>query len=266
MIIIKTPEQIEKLRRAGAIVYEALEAIAKAIQPGVSTRRLDTIAEEIIRARGATPSFKGYRMGGRGPAYPGSICASVDDEVVHGIPGARRLRAGQIISVDIGACLDGYHGDSARTFLVGEVSPEARRLVEETERCFWLGARQAIAGNHVCDISKAVQSHAEGCGYGVVRALCGHGVGQSMHEDPEVPNFVTRSRGARLQPGMVIAIEPMIAQGSWQVVQDTDGWTIRTDDGTLCSHFEHTMVIAPDGLPDLLTLPDGGAWKEAWRE
>lgn len=264
MIIIKNAGQIEKLRRAGAIVYEALEAVAKAIEPGVSTRRLDDIAEQVIRSRGGIPSCKGYRMGGRGPAYPGTICASVDDEVVHGIPGARRLREGQIISIDIVASLDGYHGDSARTFAVGEVSPEAKRLIEETERCFWLGVKQAVAGNRVHDISKAVQTHAEQCGYGVVRALCGHGVGQDMHEEPEVPNFISPARGPRLQPGMVITIEPMIAQGTWQVSQDSDGWTVRTDDGKLCSHYEHTMVITPDGLPDLLTLPDGGAWKEAF--
>lgn len=254
MITIKGAGQIEKMRKAGAIVYEALQAVGEAIKPGVTTAELDEIAERAIRNRGAVPNFKNYR------GFPATICASVDNVIVHGVPGGTPLKEGSIIGIDVGAVIDGYHGDSAKTFAVGRISPEAQKLIDETERCFWLAIEQARDGARIGDLAHAVQTHAESFGYGVVRAMCGHGIGTQLHEDPEVPNYGRPGVGIRLRKGMTIAVEPMITSGSYEALFLDDG-TVVTKDGSLCSHYEHTICISGKGLPELLTLPDGGAWK-----
>jgi methionyl aminopeptidase len=239
------------MRAAGRLLHSVLTRVRSAIRAGETTAAIDAFAEELIRRAGATPSFLGYR------GYPATICASVDDEVVHGIPSDRRvLKEGSILSVDCGLVLDGWQADSAFTVGVGEISPEKRRLIEVTEQCFFVGARMARAGNRVGDVGQAVQQLAESNGYGVVRELTGHGIGRAMHEDPTVPNFGEAGTGARLKAGMTIALEPMIAMGSWQVSLDADGWTYRTRDGLPCAHYEHTLAVREDGPPELLTLPD----------
>lgn len=248
MITIKSDRQIEKMRLAGALLHEVLEALRQMIEPGVTTLELDQAAERMIRASGAVPSFKGYE------GFPYSICASVDDQVVHGFSNRNRLRQGQLLSVDCGVILDGWQSDSAFSVLVGGGSREAQQLVDVTERCFWLGARQAVAGNHLGDIGHAVQTYAESFGYGVIRDLCGHGIGTEMHEDPNVPNFGRPGRGVRLEAGMTIAVEPMIAMGGWRVYCEDDGWTVVTRDHSLCSHYEHTLLVT-DGEPEILSLP-----------
>ena len=248
MITIKNETQIAKMRAAGALLHEVLGLVREAIEPGVTTQHLDQLADRLIRERGAIPSSKGYN------GFPYSICASVDDQVVHGFPNKEKLRKGQLLSIDCTCILDGWQSDSAFSVVVGGGNPEAQRLVEATERCFWLGAQQAVAGNHLGDIGNAVQSYAESLGYGVIRDLCGHGIGTEMHEDPNVPNFGHPHRGVRLQRGMTITIEPMIAMGTWKVYQEDDGWTIVTRDGKPCSHYEHTLLIT-DGEPELLSWP-----------
>jgi len=248
MITIKNESQIEKMRKAGALLHEVLEAVRKEIEPGVTTHYLDQLTEKLIREGGAIPSSKGYN------GFPFSICASVDDQVVHGFPNKNKLRKGQLLSVDCTLLLDGWQSDSAFSVVVGGGEPEKQRLVEVTERCFWLGARQAVAGNHLGDVANAVQTYAESFGYGVVRDLCGHGIGTEMHEDPHVPNFGKPGRGVRLQAGMTITIEPMIAMGTWRVNQLDDGWTIVTRDGSPASHYEHTLLIT-EGEPELLSFP-----------
>lgn len=243
--------------RAGAITREALEAVREAIRPGVSTLELDRIAEAVIRKAGAKPSFKGYN------GFPATLCTSIDDEVVHGIPSDRIiLREGQIISIDCGAYIDGFHGDSAFTSPVGAVSEEAQRLIRVTEESFWKGAELAREGNRIGDIGHAVQAHCAHHGFDVVRAMCGHGVGSELHEDPEVPNYGVPGRGVRLRAGMTIAIEPMVVTGRYPITFDDNKWTTRTEDGGLCSHYEHSVFIMPDGAPPLiLTLPAG---QERW--
>ena len=248
MITIKNESQIEKMRKAGALLHEVLGLVREEIEPGVTTQHLDQLAEKLIRERGAIPSSKGYN------GFTYSICASVDDQVVHGFPNKEKLRKGQLLSVDCTCILDGWQSDSAFSVVVGGGNPEAQRLVEATERCFWLGAQQAVAGNHLGDIGYAVQAYAESLGYGVIRDLCGHGIGTEMHEDPNVPNYGRPHRGVRLQKGMTITIEPMIAMGTWKVYQEDDGWTIVTRDGKPCSHYEHTLLIT-DGEPELLSWP-----------
>ena len=248
MITIKNESQIQKMREAGALLHEVLEALRGEIEPGVTTLYLDQLAEKRIREAGATPSFKGYE------GFPYSICASVDDQVVHGFSNRNKLRKGQLLSVDCGVILDGWQSDSAFSVLVGGGSAEAQQLVDVTERCFWLGAQQAVAGNHLGDIGSAVQTCAESYGYGVIRDLCGHGIGTEMHEDPNVPNFGRPGRGVKLQAGMTIAVEPMIAMGGWKVDCLDDGWTVVTRDGSLCSHYEHTLLIT-DGEPEILSWP-----------
>jgi len=248
MITIKNESQIEKMRKAGELLHSVLEALRAEIQPGITTMHLDRMAEKLIRSAGAIPSFKGYQ------GFPYSICASVDDQVVHGFASNKKLTKGQLLSVDCGVILDGWQSDSAFSVLVGGGSKEAQKLVDVTEECFWLGANMARSGNHLGDISHAIQEHAEKHGYGVIRDLCGHGIGQEMHEDPNVPNFGRAGRGVRLQPGMTLAIEPMISMGTWKVYCEDDGWTVVTQDGSLCSHYEHTVLIT-DGEPEVLSFP-----------
>jgi methionyl aminopeptidase len=248
MITIKNESQIEKMRKAGELLHSVLEALRAEIQPGVTTMHLDRMAEKLIRSAGAIPSFKGYN------GFPYSICASVDDQVVHGFASNKKLQKGQLLSVDCGVILDGWQSDSAFSVLVGGGSKEAQKLVDVTEECFWIGANMARSGNHLGDISHAIQEHAEKHGYGVIRDLCGHGIGQEMHEDPNVPNYGKAGRGVRLQAGMTLAIEPMISMGTWKVFCEDDGWTIVTQDGSLCSHYEHTILIT-DGEPEVLSYP-----------
>jgi len=250
MISVKSLREIELMRCAGKITGETLQLLAESIRPGITTLELDEIAEKYIRKCGATPSFKNY--GG----FPGSICASVNDEVIHGIPSKNRvLNEGDIISFDIGACYKGYHGDAARTEGVGEISPEAQKLIDVTKQSFFEGIAYAKPGNRVSDISRAVQEYTEGFGYGVVRDYVGHGIGSALHEAPEVPNFAeaSRGRGARLVAGMTLAIEPMINMGDYRVKVLEDDWTVKTLDGCLSAHYENTVLIT-NGEPEILTL------------
>ncbi len=255
MISIKNPAQLERMRQAGALLHEVMLKLREVIRPGETTAAIDAYAEELIRKAGAAPSFLNYR------GYPASICASVDDQVVHGIPNDRSpLREGSILSIDCGLVLEGWQADSAFTVGIGVIAPELQRLIEVTERCFFEGVRQAVSGNRVGDIGHAVQTLAESQGYGVIRDLTGHGIGRSMHEDPSVPNFGEPGRGARLKAGMTLAVEPMISLGSWQVQEMEDGWTIKTLDGSPCAHYEHTIAVTESGPPEILTLP-GHAWQ-----
>jgi methionyl aminopeptidase len=248
MIVIKSRREIACMRESGRIVARVIETLGAAIRPGVTTAELDALAEREIRRAGAVPAFKGYH------GFPGSICVSVNDEVVHGIPGPRRLAAGDIVSVDVGAILNGYVGDGAHTFKVGRVTLEAERLLEVTRRALDAGIAEARPGNRLSDISHAVQTVVEGAGFSVVRSYCGHGVGREMHEDPQVPNFGPPGRGPRLEAGMVLAIEPMVNAGRPEVEVDGNHWTVRTQDGALSAHFEHTVAITATG-PEILTLP-----------
>ena len=256
MIYLKNAEQIGKMRKSGALLYEVLQELREAVKPGVTTGDLDELAERLIRKHNAIPSFLNYH------GYPGSICASVDAEVVHGIPRKDRvLKEGSILSIDCGLILDGWQSDSAFTMGVGEISAHAASLIEITEQCFWKGIRKAVVGNRLGDIGHAVQTWAEQHGCSVIRDLTGHGIGREMHEDPSVFNFGEEGRGIRLRKGMTLAIEPMIAAGDWPVYEEDDGWTTVTQDGSLCSHYEHTIAITEDGLPEVLSLPDF-KWKE----
>jgi methionyl aminopeptidase len=248
MIHIKTPAEIEIMRQSNRLVACTLQKLRKAAKPGVTTKELDQIAERSIRAGGATPAFKGYR------GYPASLCVSVNEEVVHGIPDARQLREGEIVSLDLGAYLNGYYGDAAITVPVGQVSDEAGRLLEVTQQALAKGIEQATHGNRLFDISHAIQSWVEAHGLSVVRDYVGHGIGRSLHEDPQIPNFGPPHHGPRLRPGMVLAIEPMINVGTWQVKVLDDGWTVVTADRSLSAHFEHTIAIT-DGKADILSLP-----------
>lgn len=247
MIIRKSEQEIEKMARAGSIVAEVLDLLAREALPGVRTHDLDELAESYIRAHGGVPTFKGYR------GFPGSICASPNDMVVHGIPGAVRIKEGDILGLDVGVTLDDYIADAALTVSVGEVSDEARDLLAATEESLRRAIEQCRAGNRVGDISHAVQSYVEGLGYSVVRSLVGHGVGRDMHEDPQVPNFGSPGKGPRLTEGMVLAIEPMINVGGPEVEVGADSWSIYTGDGSLSAHFEHTVAITANG-PRVLTM------------
>ncbi len=248
MIQVKNSEQIALMKVAGRITGEAILAAAEHIKEGVSTLELDNIIRHYIEKSGAKPSFLGY--GG----FPGSACISVNEEIIHGIPRANKiLREGDIVKLDVGACYKGFHGDSANTFGVGNISDEAKRLIETTKESFFKGAAKAVAGNRIGDIGSAVYDYAVSNGYGVVKRYVGHGVGHDLHEDPEVPNFGTAGRGARLFPGMTIAIEPMINEGTFEVKEKNDGWTVVTADGKLSAHYEHTVLITPEGEPLLLT-------------
>ena len=246
MIYIKTDAEVEFLRESNQLVSKTLAELAGHIRPGVTTLRLDAIAEEFIRDHSALPAFKGY--GG----FPNTLCTSVNDEVVHGIPSGYELKEGDIISVDCGVILNGWYGDSAFTFAVGEVKPEILRLMEYTRASLEAGVREAIAGNRIGDISHAVQSKAESGGYSVVRTLVGHGIGKHLHEGPEVPNFGRRGSGPRLERNLVICIEPMINMGTKNTRVQGDGWTVRTGDGKPSAHFEYAVAVR-EGKPDLLT-------------
>lgn len=247
MIVVKTIPQIELMRRAGDLVARTLDLVEQSARAGITTAELDRIAEEFIRANNAEPAFKGYL------GYPATLCVSIDDEVVHGIPGKRVLREGQIASIDVGVKLDGWYADAARTLTIGQIAPEAAKLLAATREALQKGIQQARAGNRIGDISSAVQTFAEGNGYSVVRDLVGHGIGQKMHEEPQVPNFGTPHSGVELKPGMVIAIEPMINIGGASIKFDADKWTVRTVDGSLSAHFEHTVAVTANG-PDVLTV------------
>ena len=247
MIILKSPEEIAKMRRAGRIVATTIEAVTAAVRPGLTTRDLDEVAEKAILDEGATPSFKGYR------GFPASICASLNEEVVHGIPGARMLKEGDILSLDFGAIWEGYHADSAVTVFVGEPrSAEAEKLVRVTEEALDAGISQVRAGNRLSDISHAVQHVVEGAGFAVVREYVGHGVGRNLHEDPQIPNYGPPGRGPELKPGLVVAIEPMVNMGGWETRVLADGWTVVTADGSPSAHFEHTIAVTDEG-PEVLT-------------
>ena len=252
MIVIKSNREIELMREAGRIVALAHRKVAEAIAPGVSTLELDMIAEKTIRDNGATPSFKGY--GG----FPGSICASINDIVVHGIPNKNiKLKDGDIISIDIGACYKGYHGDSAMTHPVGNVSPDKLRLIEVTKQSFYEGVKYAKPKNRLSDISHAIQMYVEENGYGVVREFTGHGIGRKLHEDPAIPNYGPEGTGPLLRVGMVLAIEPMVTLGNYKIRILDDDWTTVTVDGSASAHYEHTIVITEDGY-DILTKEEGG--------
>ncbi|MFM1654483.1 type I methionyl aminopeptidase [Brevibacillus sp. B_LB10_24] len=248
MIILKSRMELEIMREAGRIVALTHQELARAIKPGVTTKQLDELAETFIRSKGAVPSFKGY--GG----FPGSICASVNEELVHGIPGKRVLNEGDIISLDIGAEFQGYHGDSAWTYAVGKVSEEAERLMRVTEESLYKGLEQARPDARLSDISHAVQVHAEAAGFSIVREYVGHGVGRDLHEDPQIPNYGPPGRGPRLKPGMVLAIEPMVNAGERYVRTLEDKWTVVTVDGKNCAHYEHTIAITEEGYEILTKL------------
>jgi methionyl aminopeptidase len=247
MIIRKSSSEIEQMAEAGTVVARTLELIRESIRPGVTTDELDRLADEFIRSEGGIPTFEGYR------GYPASICASPNDMIVHGIPGDYALGEGDILSVDVGVTLGGFVADSAWTFPVGEISEEAERLLQVCEAALFAGIDQARSGQHVGDISAAVQAVVEESGFTVVRALVGHGVGRSMHEEPQIPNFGEAGRGPLLQPGMTLAIEPMINVGGPEIVIADDKWSILTADGTLSAHFEHTVAVTEEG-PRILTL------------
>jgi methionyl aminopeptidase len=252
MIIRKSPREIEKIGKAGALVAETIAHVGSLIAPGVTTGELDDAAGAFIRERGGIPTSEGYGGAGSRAPYPRAICISPNEVVVHGIPGSYEIAEGDLITVDVGVTLDGYIADSAYTFGVGDVEPEDQRLLDVAQDALAAGIEQARIGNHVGDISRAVQTVVEGGGFAVVRSLVGHGVGRHYHEDPHIPNFGVPGRGPRLSEGMTIAIEPMITAGSSEVVVHEDGWTITTDDGSMSAHFEHTVAITADG-PRILT-------------
>lgn len=248
MITIKSKSEIEKMRLAGKITGDVLKEIEKHIKPGISTKQLDKIAYNYIVSRGATPSFLNYN------GFPGSICASPNDWVVHGIPSKSVILAeGDIISIDVGAYINGYHGDAARTFAVGKISDEAKRLIDVTKQSFFEGIKYAVHGAKLGDVSAAIQEYVESNGYSVVRDLVGHGIGRNMHEDPNVPNFGHKGRGVKLAAGMTLAIEPMVNAGEYGVCVLDDDWTFVTEDGSLSAHYENTILIGKDGC-EILTL------------
>ena len=252
MILIKSKKEIDYIRESCRIVGETLQLLKSKVSAGITTLELDKIAEDYIRSNNAIPAFKGYSQGGS-PGFPGSICSSVDDEVVHGIPSTRVLKEGELVSLDIGVLKNGYFGDAALTVAVGNISDEKKKLMEVTERSLQLGIEQAIAGNKVHDISNAVQTFVEKNGFSIVRDLCGHGVGKFLHEDPSIPNFGRKGTGPKLKNGMTLAIEPMVNAGKYDVVTAKDGWTIITADGSTSAHFEHTILIN-NNSPEILTI------------
>lgn len=247
-VTIKSAREIELMREAGRILAAVHEELGKAVKPGISTLDIDRLGEKLIRSYGCIPSFKNYN------GYPASICVSVNDEVVHGIPNKHHIiHEGDIVSLDAGVIYNGYHSDAARTHAVGKITPEAEQLIRVTRESFFEGIKYAKAGNHLNDISSAIQAYAEKFGYGVVRDLVGHGIGTHLHEDPEVPNFAQKKKGIRLEPGMTLAVEPMINIGRPDVVWLDDDWTVVTDDGSLSAHYENTILIT-EGEPEILSL------------
>ncbi len=248
MIVLKNGRELKIMREACRISAGALQIAGKAVEPGVTTAEIDRLAEEYIRSQGGVPNFKNYE------GYPATACISINNEVIHGIPSAKRkLKAGDIVSIDLGAKFEGYHGDNAATFACGDISPEAKRLMDTTRESLYEGIAAAVSGGRIGDIGHAVQSYVEARGYSVVRQFVGHGIGTHLHEAPEVPNFGTAGRGIRLMPGMTLAIEPMINAGKSDVSIQPDGWTVLTKDGSLSAHFEHTVVITAEG-PKIMTL------------
>ena len=253
MILLKSRDEIECMRAASGIVAEILAEVRSRVRPGVSTAELDALAEELTLKKGARPAFKGYGVAGR--VFPASICISINDEVVHGIPSRERvLQAGDIVGLDFGVCYRGYYGDAAMTVPVGKVSPEAERLMDVTSKALSAGIDAIMPGHHVGDISGAIQDTAEGAGFSLVREFVGHGIGRSLHEDPQVPNYRTGARGIRLHEGLVLAIEPMVNAGGADVYLKQDGWTAATRDGRLSAHFEHSVAVTADG-PYILSVP-----------
>lgn len=249
-ITLKSPGELLAMKEAGRVVAATIDTLVHSVEPGMKTRRLDAIASREIRRLGASPAFKGYR------GFPATICVSLNHEIVHGIPGDRLIREGDIVSIDVGAIVDGYYADAAVTVAVGTVLPEAQQLIETTRQSLEKGVQQAVAGNRVGDISSAVQKVAEARGYGVVREYVGHGIGRALHEEPSIPNFGEPRKGPLLRPGMVIAIEPMLNLGGWETRTLEDGWTVVTLDGKLSAHFEHTVAITEEG-PQVLTSLNG---------
>lgn len=249
-VVLKTRREIALMREAGRISAEALRIAGEAVEPGVSTKEIDTIARRYIESQGAKPNFLGLY------GFPATACISVNNEVIHGIPNKHRiLREGDIVSIDLGAVKDGFNGDNAATFACGKISDEAQRLIDTTRESLYEGLKMAVAGRRVGDIGHAVQVYCESRGYGVVRDYTGHGVGRALHEDPSIPNYGTPGKGPRLLPGMTIAVEPMINEGTWEVDVLKDGWTVVTRDGKLAAHFEHSVYITEDGPCEILTLP-----------
>jgi methionyl aminopeptidase len=246
MIVIRSAREIDQLKKSNVIVAEVLKRLEKAVAPGMTTRELDQIAEEVILSRGAIPAFKGYR------GYPRSLCVSINEEVVHGIPNQRRLKEGDIVSLDVGTNLNGYFGDAAISLPVGEVDPEGRRLLEVTEKALHAGIERAQSGNRLYDISHAIQTWVESQGFSVVRDFVGHGIGKNLHEEPQIPNFGPPHQGPRLEKGMVLALEPMVNEGTYEVRILSDGWTVVTADGKRSAHFEHSVVIT-DGEAEILS-------------
>ncbi len=249
MINIKSKSEIELMKIAGRVTGEALKRVEEAVKVGVTTKELNDIAEKYIRSQGCIPSFKNYN------GFPGSVCASVNDVIIHGFPNNKPLSEGDIVSIDVGACYKGYHGDAARTFGVGKISSEAQRLIDVTRESFFKGAEFAIEGFRIRDISSAIQSYVEENGFSVLRDYCGHGIGGHLHEEPDIPNYVCLNRGPRLKAGMAIAVEPMVNQGAKEYFVADDGWAVLTADGALSAHYENTILIT-DGEPVLLTLVD----------
>jgi methionyl aminopeptidase len=242
MIQLKSPQEIAKMEFANRIVAEVLEEVKSNIRPGVETRELDEVAEALCRKRQVKPAFKGYR------GYPHALCVAVNEEVVHGMPGERRLETGDLVSLDFGVLYEGYYGDAAITVAVGEVTPQAQLLMKATEESLYAGIAELKAGGRLSDISHAVQTMVEGYGFGVIRQFVGHGIGRALHEDPQIPNFGPRGKGPALKVGMTLAIEPMVSAGSWEVKILADGWTAVTTDGSLAAHFEHTVALTEKGV------------------
>lgn len=253
MIYLKSSEDIKAMRRSGRILQEVFEKLESFIRPGISTKDIDRIAEETIRSRNAYPSFLKYGD----PPFPASVCVSINEEVVHGIPSSKRiLKQGDIVSVDVGAYLDGFHADAARTYPVGDISPEKQKLMDVTRECFFKGFEQILPGNRIGDISAAIEEHAKAHRYGIVKELTGHGIGKNLHEEPDVPNYVTSERGIRIETGLAIAIEPMINMGTHQIFIREDNWTVVTRDLKPSAHYENTVVMTPDG-PEMMTEANG---------
>ncbi len=240
MIILKSDREIELIRRSSKLLVETFKLVDSLVEPGIKTIKIDNEVESFIKSRGGKPAFKGYR------GYPASACISIDDQVVHGIPGNVRLEIGQIVGIDIGVYFDGYYSDAAKTYKLGKISEEKERLLQITEEALQRGIEKAIAGNRLSDISNAVQTLVEQAGFSVVRDLVGHGIGKNLHEDPQIPNYGKPNQGPKLKKGMVLAIEPMVNAGDYQVVFDNDQWTVRTADGSPSAHFEHTIAITND--------------------
>lgn len=254
MINIKTSVEIEYIRKSNRIIAEIFEKLKPIMKPGVTTGELNAIAEDYILTKGATPPFKGYSPAPAFPPYPSATCISVNEQVIHGIPGDYRLKDGDIVSIDIGTKLSGYFGDATYNYLVGNVAPASKRLVDDTYKALMLGIEAAVEGNYVSDIGKAISQYLNPKGYGIIREYCGHGVGKAMHEEPPIINYYDPKRkGPKLKKGMVLAIEPMIALGSWQVLTLKDGWTVVTADNSPASHWEHSIAVT-DGEPDILSV------------